>query len=80
MTRTVSSDGMGSMVDDVSAVGDVVAGEAFHRGTIDVLLRVLDAERIVQVKRYVMATYGGAGHSRRRSSRRWAHDGKWQSS
>ena len=46
MTRTVSSYGMGSMVNDVSAVGDVVAGEAFHRGTIDVPLRVLDAERI----------------------------------
>ena len=46
MTPTVSSNGMGSMMDDLGAAGDVVAGEGFHGGAIDVFLRMLDVEGI----------------------------------
>lgn len=44
MAPTISSYGMGSMMDDLRAVGDAVAGKRFHRGAIDVLLGVLDVE------------------------------------
>lgn len=46
MARTISSYGMGRMMDDFGAVGDAVAGKGFHGGAIDVLLRVLDVELI----------------------------------
>lgn len=44
MAPTVSCYGMGSMMNDVGAVGDIVAGKSLHRGTIDVLLGVLEPD------------------------------------
>lgn len=46
MAPTVSSYGMGSMMDDLRAVGDAVARKGLHRGAIDVLLRVLNIKVI----------------------------------
>lgn len=46
MARTISSYGMGRMMDDFGAVGDAVARKGFHGGAIDVLLRVLHVESI----------------------------------
>lgn len=65
MAPTISSYGMGSMMDNLRALGDAIARKGLHRGAIDVVLRVLkvkvtglshgtwrrrDADRITHVK------------------------------